>query len=143
MGEINRSLDSSERKRAYHSVHTGSVASSVHLLFEAPHACTLVRARALAVSPTLNPSLGLYLHRFVVGTGMATYAVATGLTLSGSMSLSGPQQFSLPASGNSLLNLQKGDLLVVTHSGASTPIIGLGLSVCVQATEEIKSWWGV
>ena len=141
MGVINRSLDTSERRRQINTVINNTSTGVGYPVFEAPHPCTIKTARCAAVGLSGAPTSALYLHRFIVGTGMATYAIGGALTHV-AIGTSGPQTYSLPATGNSLLNLQTGDVVVTLTAGSNAALAAKAVQLVVEATQEIKSWWG-
>jgi hypothetical protein len=81
----------------------------------------------------------LYVERFVVGTGAATFAVGGALTHS-AFGTSGIQAYSLPAAGSSLLDCQTGDVIRVLTAGSNAALTDLMVEIVVKNVADIKTW---
>jgi hypothetical protein len=139
MGIVNASKDSSEQQRDLHTLIKDTATGKDYVLFRAPHALRIMGASAIAVGLSGAPTATLKLQRFVVGAGLTTIAISGALTTT-AIGTSGPQGFSMPASGSSLLDLAKGDVLVCTTGGSNAGLEQLNVGVVVKALQDIKSW---
>lgn len=140
MGIINRTLDVSEQKELVKTLVDDTITGRVYPLYTAPRAQTITDARSTTIGLSGSPTAALYLHRFVVGTGAATYAIGGALTMA-AFGTSGNQQFSLPAAGSSLLNLVAGDMVVAVMGGSNAAVQNQSIELVVQNVQDIQTWF--
>lgn len=139
MAIINRGLDSSEQMKVF-SYRTGAVATGVTVpAIPVPYPCVLKGAQAWAYGLSGSPTWTLKVHRFIVGTGV-TYFAVSGANALPAMGTSGVMQSgaSLLASGNTLLNLMKDDVIFVESGGSNAAVADGVISVALQPTQDIK-----
>lgn len=141
MGIVNRTNDISEQKESL-TVVAENVANGTDIpvkLIE--RACTITDAKASLLGISGAPNVLLKALRFVAGTGGSSFNIGSTFAVT-AFGTSGFVSISLPAVGSSLLQLQKGDLLVAVQGGgsgaASTATI---LDIVVQNVQDIKTWF--
>lgn len=139
MGLINRDKDVSEQKQLVEVLIDDTITARVYPLYTAPRAQNLVDARNICLGLSAAPTMSLFLNRFVIGTGGQSFAVGGALTVS-AFGTSGAQQYSLPASGSSLLAMQSGDWLSVKAGGAGAAVTDNIVELVVQDLADIKPW---
>lgn len=139
MGIINRTKDLSEQKDLAEVLIDDTITGRIYPIYVAPRAVTLLDARNVCLGLSGAPTMSLFLNRFVIGTGGFSAAVGGALTLS-AFGTSGSQQYSLPATGSSLLALQSGDWLSVKAGGSAAAVTDDMVSIVVQNVMDIKSW---
>lgn len=139
MGIINRTKDVSEQKEVIEVLIDDTITARVYPVYTAPRAQTLIDARNVALGLSGAPTMSLFLNRFVVGTGGISAAVGGALTVA-AFGTSGAQQYSLPATGSSLLALQSGDWLSVKAAGTNAALTDNIISLVVQNVQDIKTW---
>lgn len=140
MPNINRTDDISQQKELLEQAIINSVTGTNYPLWVVSRAQTITDAKATALGLSGTPTATLNLQRFIVGVGNTTIAISGALTQS-AYGTSGFQTFSLPASGSSLLSLQKGDLLYVTAGGTNAAVASMLVEVVVQNVQDIKTWY--
>lgn len=139
MGIINRSQDVSEQYEKVALYQKGTVTATNYVVYRCPRPMLISTARAYAAGLSGAPTSTLYVERFVVGTGAATFAVGGALTHA-AFGTSGIQSYSLPASGSSLLQCQTGDVIRVLTAGSNAALTDLMVEVVVQNIQDIKTW---
>jgi len=141
MAITNRALDPSEQKEALKVTTSNAVNGQDIVLgvIERPQTLSDVKASMLGVSG--SPNVLLKVLRFVAGTGGSSFLVGSTFPVT-TYATSGMLSVSLPASGSTLLNLQKGDVLIAVQGG------GTGAASTVTAIEavlvniqDIKTWF--
>lgn len=139
MGIINRTKDVSEQKDLIETLIDDTITGRIYPVYTAPRAQTLLDARNTALGISGAPTMALFLNRFVVGTGGFSAAIGGALTVK-SFGTSGSQQYSLPASGSSLLALQSGDWISVVAGAANASMTDNMVQLVVQNIADIKAW---
>ena len=139
MGIVNRTMDASEQKMQMDQVISTTKTGVAYPIFRAPCPMVISDARSAAMGISGTPTSTLNIQRFVLGAGLTTIAVSGALTVL-AQGTSGPQQYSLPAAGSSLLQLQAGDVLVATQGGANAGFNSLYVALVVNATQDIRQW---
>lgn len=139
MGTINRTKDVSEQKDLVQVLIDDTITARIYPIYTAPRAQTLTDARNFALGLSGAPTMSLFLNRFIVGTGFASYALGGALTVS-ALGTSGSQQYSLPATGSSLLALQSGDVITVKAGGSNAALTDNMIDLVVQNVADIKAW---
>lgn len=141
MGIINRTNDVSEQKEAFVVEVTNPVNQQDILVKLVERACTITDAKVSLLGISGTPNVLLKVLRFAAGTGGSSFAVGTTFPVT-AFGTSGALSVSLPATGSTLLNLQKGDaLVVVAGGGASAASTALVLDIVVQNIQDIKTWF--
>lgn len=140
MAIVNRSYDSSEQKFlvAAHVSNTVTGISGIPL-FRAAFPVQIIGITATATGLSGSPTSQLKIERFTVGTGLSVVALGGALTHH-NFGTSGPQGFSLPAAGSSLLQLFTGDQITVTTGGSNAAAVGILIEFCFQALQDIKTF---
>lgn len=139
MGIINRTKDVTEQKEVVSVLIDDTITGRVYPVYKAPRAQTLVDVRNDCLGLSGAPTMSLFLNRFVVGTGGQSFAVGGALTAS-AFGTSGSQQYSLPASGSSLLAMQSGDWLSVKAGGANAALTDNMIELVIQNIQDIKTF---
>jgi hypothetical protein len=140
MGIVNRTKDLSEQKEALVAQINNSGTGIDYPVAIVERPVTIMDAKCAALGMSGAPTSTLKIQRFVVGAGNTTIAISGALTHV-AYGTSGYQTYSLPAAGSSLLNLQKGDLLVATTGGANAGLVSKLVDVVVQNIQDVKSWY--
>ena len=140
MGIINRTFDASEQKDLLNAGVNDTTTGIDYPLMVLPRAMQIQDAKAASLGHSGTPTATLKIQRFITGAGNTVISISGALTHT-AYGTSGYQTFSLPASGSSLLDLQKGDLLVATTGGASSAVKSLMVDVVLKNIQDIKSWY--
>ena len=139
MGIVNRTLDLSEQKKQMDVTINGTVTGKDYLVYRAPCPMVISDARTAGVGLSGTPTSTLKIQRFVTGAGLTTISVSGALTVT-AIGTSGTLQYSLPAAGSSLLNLQAGDYLVATSGGTNAALEQLYVNLVVYSLQDIRAW---
>lgn len=144
MALVNRDKDSSEQRINLQATYSGVLATGVTLsVGMVPWPCTLDAVRVSAFGLSGTPTVDLRIQRFITGTGFTSIAGGmTSLTVP-ALGTSGIGVGVLASSGNSLLNLQAGDVVSLVTGGSNSATTGLAASLVLKATQDIKSHFGV
>lgn len=145
MAVINRALDPSEQKEWMHSlVSSLAIAGSHAIVAMAPFPAELKFVEIAAVAAANSPVLSLEIIRFVVGAG-STIILASAPTLAvTAVGTSGPQGFSLVASGSTLLQLQAGDLIGLKMAGGiSGAVTNMSVDVVMKPSQDVVAHFGL
>lgn len=141
MGIVNRTKDTSEQKESLTAVAL-AVANGTDIpvaMIERAQVITDCKVTCLGISGA--PTVLLKALRFVAGTGGSSFAIGSTFTYL-AFGTSGIASYSLPATGSSLLQLQKGDMIVAVQGGgtgaATTATI---IDLVVQNVQDIKTWY--
>ncbi len=140
MGTINRTRDVSEQKEVVAVMIDDTITGRIYPVYVAPRAQTITDAKSMALGLSAAPTAALFLNRFVIGTGAASYAIGGALTVS-AFGTSGYQTFSLPATGNSVLAMSAGDFITVKAAGSGAALTDHLIEIVVQNIQDIKSWF--
>lgn len=142
MAITNRDKDSSEQKVEF-TANFGAVPTGTTLqLAIVPFPAELKAVRAAANGLSGSPAVAIQVLRFITGAGMTSISGgATTLTLQ-AVGTSGVQSAVLATAGSSLLQLQAGDIILASHSGANTNVLGVSYSLVLQALQDIKTHFG-
>ncbi len=142
MSITNRTKDISEQKDLIiaGNDYSGTATAGIYPIYVAPRAQTLVDAKNMALGLSGAPTMSLFLNRFVVGTGAASYAIGGALTVS-AFGTSGYQTYSLPATGNSVLALSAGDFITVKAGGSNAALTSNVIELVVTNIQDFKSWF--
>ncbi len=145
MGITNRAKDDSEQKYIFYGnygvIGTTPTASTEVVIGSIPFPSTIRKVVASASGVSGAPTLDMYIQRFTT-TGITLAGGATTLVLQ-NRGTSGIQSFVLAASGNTLLNLQSGDVVTAVFAGADTAVDALSVAIVVEAVQDIKTSFGV
>lgn len=140
MGISNRTMDASEQKESCKTVLQATSTGVDYPIAVIQRPVTIVDAKAAVLGMSGTPTSTLKIQRFVAGAGNTTISISGALTHV-AYGTSGYQTYSLPAAGSSLLNLQKGDLLVATTGGTNAGLVSKLVDVVVQNVQDFKSWY--
>jgi len=143
MAICNRDLGFSEQEKLLGDAY-GALATGVTVpVATVPWPCTIQSAKVAAFGISGTPTVALTIQRFIVGSGVTSYLGGfTTLTMQAA-GTSGVQSVVTAAAGSTALLLQTGDVIMATTGGANSAVTGLQVSVVVQATQDIRSWFGV
>lgn len=137
MGIINRTNDVSEQKESL-MLKTGAQVNTNEFAVatvERPQVITAIQTVGFGVSGA--PTGILRVTRF----GGASYFVGSTFLVP-NVGVSGPLGVSLPATGSSLLNLQKNDLVTVLFGGGTGAASQSAVvDIVVQNIADIKTWY--
>src|SRR4051812_12065933 len=117
MPNINRTDDISQQKESL-KLGNGAIGTGAELQLPVERGCLLTDVKVSALGLSGTPVLSLRALRFVPGTGGSSFAIGTSFAPS-AFGTSGVFGFSMPATGSTTLNLQKGDVLVASVSGTN------------------------
>lgn len=139
----NRSLDVSEQKQNI-NINVGAVATAgaTYNIYTAPFPLTLTDIRVAAQGLSGSPAWSIQKGVFYPGAGLTLNAIIGSYTVV-AYGTSGLQRCSLLAAGSTLLNMAAGDELFLVPSGANSAVADAVVSVVIQATQDIKSYFGV
>ncbi len=142
MSIINRTKDVSEQKDVVicGNDYSGTATAGIYPVYVAPRAQLLTDAKNMALGLSGAPTMALFLNRFVIGTGAASYAIGGALTVS-AFGTSGYQTYSLPATGNSVLALAAGDFITVKAGGSSAALTSNVIELVIQNIQDVRSWF--
>lgn len=141
MGIANRTFDATEQQESIKVTLDNPVNAQDHVvaIIERPQTIQSAAVSLLGISGA--PTVLLKALRFVAGTGGSSFNIGSTVA-PGAFGTSGYLSFSLPASGSTLLNLQKGDLIVaVTGGGAAAAATTLVMDIIVKNSQDFKSWY--
>lgn len=141
MGIVNRTKDVSEQKESLTAFATAVANGTDIPIALIERACTITDMKATLLGISGAPNVLLKALRFVAGTGGSSFAIGSTFAVT-AFGTSGYVSYSLPATGSSLLQLQKGDLLVAVQGGGSSAASTATLiDVVVQNVQDIKTWY--
>ncbi len=140
MGIINRTKDATEQKDLVTWSIDDTITARIYPVYVAPRAQTITDCKNMALGLSGAPTMSLFLNRFVVGTGAASYALGGALTVS-AFGTSGYQTYSLPATGNSVLAMSAGDFITVKAGGAGAALTDNIIEMVVINIQDVKSWF--
>lgn len=142
MAICNRDLDPSQQKEVV-AANYGAVATSLVIpVGIIPYPATIVSARVAATGISGSPTGALKINRFIVGSGSTVYLGGfTTLTVQ-AVGTSGVQSVVIAAAGSTALQLQAGDEITYTSAGSNAAVASLAVSVVIQATQDIKTFFG-
>ncbi len=144
MGVTNRAKDVSEQKWTLQAAFGAIGVTPVVREFPictVPFPGIIKGIFAAAKGSSGSPVLDMYVQRFTTA-GITLSGGATTLALQ-NVGTSGIQSFVLAPAGNTLLNLQSGDVITAKLSGTDSAVTALSLAVVIQAVQDIKSSFGV
>lgn len=137
MGIINRTKDASEQKEALKVTTGAAVNSTEFIIAAAERPMTISKVVASCIGISGAPTGLLRVTRF----GGASYFIGASFLIP-AVGTSGVMGVSLPATGSSLLLLQKNDLLTVAVGGGTSAAANSVLvEVVVQNAQDIKGWF--
>lgn len=141
MGIINRTMDASEQKEAVKISVIAPVNGSEVLIPPFERNVTITDAKVSLLGISGAPTVHLRGLRFIAGTGGSSFAIGTSFAVT-AFGTSGYLSYSLPASGSTLLNLQKGDCVsVIFGGGTGAACTTATLELVVQNVADIKTWY--
>lgn len=140
MGIVNRTNDASEQKYAAEQTIVSTSTAVAYPIYTVPNAGNIVDAKCVAYGLSAAPTGQLRINRFLPGVGETLITVGGALTHV-AYGTSGMQTFSLPALGSTLLVVQKGDVVQLLTAGTAAALASVEVSVVIQATQDIKSWF--
>ncbi len=140
MSIANRTKDLSEQKDLVAFAIDDTITGRIYPIYLAPRAQLITDAKSFALGLSGAPTTSLFLNRFIVGTGFASYALGGALTVS-ALGTSGYQTFSLPATGNSVLALSAGDVITAKAGGSNAALTDMGIELVVQNIQDFKTWF--
>jgi len=137
MGLINRDKDASEQKEVINVPFSALGTGLTLVAWQVPYPCTVVDCRIGAVGLSGSPTIVFKTDRFIVGTGNTTGTGIAGTYTELALGTSGPFQASLQATGSSLLDLQRNDVITLQTGGANAAVAALHLQIVVKKTQDI------
>lgn len=145
MAISNRDLDTSEKKKAF-SVTLGkksnpNVTSSTLMLGTIPFRSELTALSVAGFGLSGAPQIELRIQRFIAGAGGTLMAPGISAIVP-EMGVSGPVGVSLPASGNTLIQLLPGDQLVALTAVANTSTDSMTVGYVLKALQDFKADFG-
>lgn len=141
MAIINRTMDASEQKEAKTVTVLNPVNGSEVIIGPIERACTISDVKVSLLGISGAPTVFLRGLRFIAGTGGSSFAIGSSFAVT-AFGTSGYLSYSLPAVGSTLLNLQKGDVVVVNHGGGTGAACTTStVEVVLQNIQDIKTWY--
>lgn len=141
---VNRDKDTPEQRDLL-SYSTGAVATGVTLnLFIAPYSAEVSIVEVAAVGLSGTPTGQLSISRFIVGSGVTNlgtggFSLVTITAFGTSGALLVPQN----ASGSSLIQLARGDVLTYVSGGANSSVANLTVTLALKCLQDIKTHFGI
>jgi hypothetical protein len=155
MGIVNRTKDTTEKRVAIPYV-AGAVATGVTLQVAlVPWSSTIDEAQVAMFGISGAPTYQLSVTRFIAGTGLTTWILATGTTNTpADFGVSGPGTFGASlfgssgmvltnAAGSTLNLLLANDVLTVVSGGSNSAAKALLLTVVLQPIQDVKTHFGL
>ena len=139
MAIINRTMDASEQKESI-KITASPWNTGAEVIVPIERACTITDAKVIGLGISGTPNVLLKGLRFIAGTGGSSFAIGSTFAVT-AFGTSGYLSYSLPASGSTLLSLQKGDALVATLGGANAAFVAATLDIVVQNIQDVKTWY--
>ena len=125
---------------------TQTVSLGVSLLISlvsVPYTGQLLRIVTSAFGLSGSPILGIQIQRFIGASGLTTIPVnGSSLLTITALSTSGIQLHSLPAVGNSLVQLLSGDQVQLVTSGSNTAA-SYAINTVTQCLQDFKTQYGL
>jgi anti-sigma factor RsiW len=141
MGIVNRTLDASEQKEAKVVNVFSPVNGTEVIVGPIERAMTISDVKATLLGISGAPTVHLRGLRFIAGTGGSTFAIGSSFAVT-AFGTSGYVSYSLPASGSTLLNLQKGDAIAVIFGGGTgAACTTAAVEIVAQNVQDIKTWY--
>ena len=140
MGIVNRTLDTTQQKKLIEVLIDDTITAREYPIYVVPHAQSLVDAKNACLGLSGAPTMTLKLSRFVAGAGLTTWTIGGALTVK-ALGTSGIQTYSLPAAGDSLLALQKNDIVYAVAGGTNAAVSDNCVALVVQDLQDIVSWF--
>lgn len=147
MAICNRDLASSQQLQEFNSnfgaFSTGASNAAVTIpLCVVPYPATISKIKAAALGLSNTATLDFSIQRFIVGSGTTAYLGGmTTLTLVAA-GTSGVQAVVTAAAGSTALQLTTGDVIYGSFAGQDAAATSLAVSVVIQATQDIRTWFG-
>lgn len=112
-------------------------------LCQVPYTGQLLKVTSAGYGLSSTPTVGLQIQRFIAGVGLTTIPIngSSLLTIS-AFSTSGMQTHSLPAAGNSLVQLIAGDQVQAVTSTANSAA-SYAFNAVIQCLQDFKSQYGL
>lgn len=141
MGIINRTNDVSEQKESIKITAALPVNGSEYISAPLERAVTITDCKTSLLGISGAPTVFLRGLRFIAGTGGSSFAIGSSFAVT-AFGTSGYMSYSLPATGSTLLNLQKGDCVVVVMGGGTgAAATSVTVDLVVQNIQDIKTWY--
>lgn len=133
MAIVNRDLDQSQQREVVDFVW-GALATGVTVgVWIAPFPCTIQAVRHAAYGISGSPLVALHKMRGVTPEAIGISSIVLqAMGTSGSLGFSG-----LAATGSTLLNLDRGNVVFAVSSGSNSAVTQLQLSLIVKKIEDI------
>lgn len=140
-GTITRTKDVSEQKESIRisGANVNNATTLGGYLVERSMIITDCKVAMQGVSGSPSVMLGAY--RFQGSTGSASFVIGTSFVVT-SYATSGYMSYSLPASGSTLLQLMKGDVIVIVQGGGTgAASTYTSVDVVAQNIQDIRTWF--
>ena len=146
MGITNRSKDNSEKNEVIHWKNQLPLTSGETGVFHYVSTPSVLLAGNIGCldNPSTAANMFLTISRFIVGTGLTTITLGSTFVppIFGTSGVI-PSGISLPASGNTLLNLMPGDVFGYQIGGGSTAYIsGMCAAFVLRPVQDIRVFLG-
>lgn len=135
----NRDMGLSEQRAVLNFVSNSAVVTGTSLVGPAvPYACVLQGVWAGALGLSGSPQYMFNVLRFTSGGATTVALGVSNMTIAAAIGASALAGWSgIRASGSTLLNLSKGDVVVVSSAGANTAAEKLVAALVVKRTDDI------
>lgn len=142
-GIVNRDKNITEQVDNWYSQTPTTGVSLLIQLAQVPYQGQILKITSSAYGLSGSPILGIQVQRFIVGSGLTTIPVnGSSLLTVAAFSTSGMQTHSLPAAGNSLVQLLVGDQVQFVTSGTNTAA-SYAVNVVVQCLQDFKTQYSL
>ena len=139
MAIVNRDLDSTQQIDVMVGQASSVATGATYCMAVVPYPSRLISASLVAAGLSGSPNCSLWLQRMVPGVGITSICLGASLVAQ-VFGTSGAQEFTIQ--GGVTYPLQEGDALLLATAAANTGANHVAVSLCVQALQDIKSYFG-
>jgi hypothetical protein len=138
---INQNLDISQQKTRIQSFISTAVNGTTFMVGMVENQMTITDCKVAMNGVSGSPSVMLGVYRFTAASGAMSFIIGSSFVVT-SFATSGYMSYSLPTTGSTLLNLQKGDILMCVQGGgtgaASASTI---IDVIAKNVQDVTTWY--
>jgi hypothetical protein len=141
MANLNRTDDISNQKQNFSAFQINVPNLTIFPVATIERGMVVTDCKVTMHGVSGTPALYLEVYRFQGSTGSASFIIGQSFVCQ-AFGTSGFLSYSLPASGSTLLNLMKGDVVVAVQAGgvgAATVITTVDL--ITQNLQDVKTWY--
>lgn len=138
---INQNLDPSLQKANITTSITGVVNGTTFIVGIVENQMTITDCKVACNGVSGTPSVMLGVYRFNAGSGAMSFIIGSSFAVT-SYAVSGYASYSLPTTGATTLNLQKGDVLMcVQGGGTGAASVSTVIDVIAQNVQDMITWY--